>query len=227
MAEAQSEYFSSIESISSSEDASGLYYEEMTTLFNVCFKSETTHHPTSYGEACARLIKSVRSYLEAFSKANRPVLEFKIGRTVTNRQSKSRPGFKPDKVSTWNTEKGIVGEWGKLLEKVYEGVAILACVDKDLVPSTIQDVIKLRPSDASKKKGPVQCSVDHVLYTQGLVNAVIQHFMFVEPDFRIRNSLFDQQMWSDGGRDSSQVEVIYMAVKLDKLAVKVLNKLLT
>ncbi|KAK3083126.1 hypothetical protein FSP39_014660 [Pinctada imbricata] len=206
---ASSGLFCDFDDITAQHGPAGLYCHSLSQLYEVCIKDESILHQITYNDACQRLKRNVNNTLATLDVRGYPIIEFKFGRSFTTAKTKCK--LRPDKPITWNQDKGIASDWKEILKEGYDGVAVLTCINKELVPNYIQDVIKFKSSNGTRQKN--QHGIDHRFYAQGLLNALIQHYTFSEPDGRIRNSCFAGDKKDN---DAALPEILYMAFKVEK-----------
>ncbi|KAK3098229.1 hypothetical protein FSP39_017409 [Pinctada imbricata] len=186
------------------------YSHRLLNLYNTCTENKDTRHNISFEEAVSRLISGVKSTIRDIEIQGNTVKEFIIGKSFVKQKIGVR--FRPDKPTTWTLSNGINGRWRYYNSIDYSGLVALACVERDMIPDSIKQNIRFTFTDEDddhKKKQ--EFVVDQQLYTLALEQRLIQHFMLIEPDERLRNHSLDTGRKSEGQYKGG---IIYLAFKM-------------
>ncbi|VDI59563.1 Hypothetical predicted protein [Mytilus galloprovincialis] len=184
------------------------YSYNLASLFDICDHDQFNRHThtISFKEAFKRLKLTIK---ESFSnleiQTERKVTDFTIGKTFV----KQKPGvyFNPMKPITWSLGGGINGRWQDYKNDEYDGLIVLACIERDLIPQNIKECYK-RAIQMNKKK----IALHHQNYALALGQALIQYYAFIKPDERMRNQSFDIGNLS---KEICKGGIVYVAYKLD------------
>ncbi|KAK3105243.1 hypothetical protein FSP39_020632 [Pinctada imbricata] len=186
------------------------YSHRLLNLYNTCTENKDTRHRISFEEAVSRLISGVKSTIRDIEIQGNTVKEFIIGKSFVKQRIGVR--FRPDKPKTWILSNGINGRWRYYNSIDYSGLVALACVERDMIPDSMKQNIRFTFTDEDddhyKKQEFV---VDQQLYTLALEQRLIQHFMLIEPDERLRNHSLDCGIKSKGQYRGG---IIYLAFKM-------------
>ncbi|OPL20333.1 hypothetical protein AM593_10054, partial [Mytilus galloprovincialis] len=184
------------------------YSYNLAGLFDICDHDQFNRHkhPISFKEAFKRLklrIKESFSTLE--TQTERKVTDFTIGKTFV----KQKPGvyFNPMKPTTWSLGGGINGRWQDYKNDKYDGLIVLTCIERDLIPQHTKECNK-RAILIHKKT----IEANQQNYALALEQALIHFYVFIKPDERLRNQSFDIGNLS---KEPYRGGIVYVAYKLE------------
>ena len=184
----------------------------------------------SFTETKDCLVKVCESIFTDNMDKGQTITEFVIGKTYID---KGPLEFDVEYRSTWDDrEKGIESRLRYYEKKGYTLIVVIAAISEELIPKQCSEIqfqygnqvgvntgarreqqhteSKKRKTEP-KLKEEREFKIDKEIYTLGLEQALIHHFMFVEPDSRIRNHSFNAGgKW---GKTSHEAGVIYVALK--------------
>ncbi|CAG2249451.1 unnamed protein product [Mytilus edulis] len=147
--------------------------------------------------------ENMKSNLEI--QTERKVTDFTIGKTFV----KQKPGayFNPMKPTTWSLGGGINGRWQDYKNEDYDGLIVLACIERDLIPQHTKECNK-RAILMDKKT----IKANQQNYALALEQALIHYYVLIKPDERLRNQSFDIGNLS---KEPYKGGIVYVAYKLE------------
>ena len=157
----------------------------------------------TFNEAKRRLVRACDGILHSiFNNTGKEIQEFVIGKTYV--QERRHVKFRADKHTTWKLGGGINGRWRYYRDLGYDGLIVLTCVTRSLVPRKSRRKIKFLFEKNDSKK---EFSVDQELYALALEQYLIAHYMFGDPDPRLRN----RSLGTGNTADTTLVKRVYGA----------------
>ncbi|XP_063407791.1 uncharacterized protein LOC134691284 [Mytilus trossulus] len=181
------------------------YSYNLAALFELCDHDELNRHrhAVSFLEALKRLkLKIVDSFSDLHIQTKRKVTDYTIGKTFV--KQKIGASFNPMKPNTWSLGGGINGRWHDYKKDDYDGLIVLACIERDLIPQNIKECYKR----AIQKT----IAMNQQNYALALEQALIQYYALIKPDERMRNQSFDIGNLS---KEIYKGGIVYVAYKLE------------
>ncbi|XP_063407794.1 uncharacterized protein LOC134691286 [Mytilus trossulus] len=184
------------------------YSYNLAGLFETCDHDQFSRHKhtISFKEAFKRLkLRIKESFIALETQTERKVTDFTIGKTFV----KQRQGviFNPMKPSTWSLGGGINGRWQDYKNDNYDGLIVLTCIERDLIPQHTKECNK-RAILIDKKT----IEANQQNYALALEQALIHFYVFIKPDERLRNQSFDIGNLS---KEPYKGGIVYVAYKLE------------
>lgn len=184
------------------------YSYNLAELFDRCDHDHTNHHrhSISFKQSLKRLkLKLKQSLSELERQTERKVTDFTIGKSFV--KEKKLAHFNPMKPTTWCLGGGITARWRNYKSNNYDGLIVLGCVERNLVPK------KLRECSANAHRlDKTTIEMNQQNYALGLEQALIQYFSLIKADERLRNLSFDIGNIS---KEKYMGGVVYVAYKLE------------
>ncbi|CAG2249444.1 unnamed protein product [Mytilus edulis] len=106
--------------------------------------------------------------------------------------------------NTWSLGGGINGRWHDYKKDDYDGLIVLACIERDLIPQNIKECY-----ERDKKT----IAINQQNYALALEQALIQYYALIKPDERMRNQSFDIGNLS---KEIYKGGIVYVAFKLER-----------
>ncbi|XP_076082826.1 uncharacterized protein LOC143053912 isoform X2 [Mytilus galloprovincialis] len=185
------------------------YSNNLVELFDICDhgKLNRNKHPISFKEAFTRLKLRIKESFSALEiQTERKVTDFTIGKTFVKKHE--RATFNPMKQTTWSLGGGINSRWQFYKKDDYDGLIVLACIERDLIPQNIKECYK-RAIQMNKKT----IEANQQNYALALEQALIQYYALIKPDERMRNQSFDIGNLS---KEIYKGGIVYVAYKLER-----------
>lgn len=184
------------------------YSYNLAGLFDICDHDQFNRHKhaISFTEAFKRLkLRIKESFSDLETQTERKVTDFTIGKTFV--KQKGRAYFNLMNPNTWSLGGGINGRWQDYKNDDYDGLIVLACIERDLIPQNIKECNK-RAIQMDKKT----IAINQQNYALALEQALIQYYALIKADERMRNQSFaignlSKEIYKGG--------IVYVAYKLE------------
>ncbi|CAG2189912.1 unnamed protein product [Mytilus edulis] len=184
------------------------YSYNLAGLFDICDHDQFNRHKhtISFKEAFKRLKLRIKESFSALeTQTDRKVTDFTIGKTFC--KQKTGAYFNPMKPTTWSLGGGINGRWQDYKNADYDGLIVLACIERDLISQHTKECNKraiLMDKKTIKANQQKLCPSPE--------QALIHYYVLIKPDERLRNQSFDignlsKQPYIGG--------IVYVAYKLE------------
>ena len=184
------------------------YSYNLAALFELCDHDELNQHrhAVSFLDALKRLkLKILDSFSDLQIQTTRKVTDYTIGKTFV--KQKLGAIFNPMKPTSWSLGGGINGRWQFYKQNDFDGLIVLACIERDLIPQNIKECNK-RAIQMDKKT----IAMNQQNYALALEQALIQYFALIKPDERMRNQSFEI---GNVSKETYKGGIVYVAYKLE------------
>ena len=169
------------------------------------YKDDSTCINLPFTEMKDRLVRVCKSIITDLEEKGKTITEFVIGKTFLDGV------HDPEDLDRLEVNMtGIGTRWRAYKQKGYHRMVVIAAIDEGAIPTECRKInfhyeIKMKTGEKGeqqnteskkrkmepKQKEKRDFKIDKEMYTLGLEQALIHHFVFIEPDSRIRNHSFD------------------------------------